>query len=317
MSRKLVVFFTAACLVLSYGCAQVNKQVDAFRSELQPKKEITDNIFYLSSPEIRLKIVRDLKFIGKVKRDEPIKQDAPNRIKDPLEDNFRSTSYIFGQIGTGNVFQRGIIIRIHTVMGDPSQATPVLFPREDKLESGEVKILDENYQYFTLASPDAFLKHERHFLSNFSIPNCFLVKCLEKRGSFGNKTKIQILYIEEISLPDLQCSQWTDAGSLSEIQRLSLDDFIDRSYNSIRFMEEKKIVDKTSKYVDAKEEVYGEDTAPPYIDTGRGTLHQSSPAETGSGDIEKRLQTLKELLDKGLITQEDYDQKKTQILENL
>ncbi|MBN2539402.1 MAG: SHOCT domain-containing protein [Deltaproteobacteria bacterium] len=290
--------------------------MNELRNGLQPKREITDNIFYLSSPEIKLKISSDLRFIGKVKGDNPVKQEVASRVKDPLENSLQSTSYIFGQTGNGNIFKRGIIIRIHTVMGDPSQTTPALFPGEDRLESGVIQILDEDYRYFILASPEALLKHEQRFLSGFSMPDCFLAKCLEKSGSFGNKTKIQILYLEEISIPDLRCSEWADAGALSEIQRLSLDDFIDRSYSSIRFMEKTKIADRTSKYVDSKEGEPEAGDASRYIETGRGIQQQPIAVGTGDGNIEKRLQTLKELLEKGLITQEDYDQKKTQILEN-
>jgi len=310
MNRKLTAFFAAVCLLLSYGCTQMSE----LRHELQPKRDMADNIFYLSSPEIKLKISRDLRFMGKVKGDIRAKREVAGRLKDPLEDGYQSTSYIFGQTSDGNTFERGVIIRIYAISGDPSQPTPALFPGKYRLESGVMKILEEDYRYFILASPEAFLKSERRFLSDFSIPDCFLAKCLERSGSFGNKSKIQILYLEEIPIRGLRCSAWGDEGTLSEIQKLFLDDFIDRSYSSIRFMEEKNIVDETSKYVDKEDRDPVADDASRYIGTGGDTRKQAGAV--GTGNIEERLQTLKKLLEKDLITQEDYDHKKTQILEN-
>ena len=154
-----------------------------------------------------------------------------------------------------------------------------------------------------------FTEKEAGILPGGSIASCYLIKLLEKRVGLGNKSLVQVFYFEDATfqcsnIPCDACLQGSDARPWEE-QFLS--GFVERSYHAISFMEPKKMVDETSKYVkpkDSKKEPA--DVIPPVTET---MGHPES--------IENRLKVLKDLLDKNLITRDDYEKKKAAILEGL
>lgn len=321
--KKALYVIVAIASAFIFGCAA---NMDSMRGELdqlQTKREVRNNIFYSSSPAVKLKLAPELVFKGEAreKKDETQQQ---GRTSDPMEYIFESASYLFEQTGDDGTLRRGVLIRIYRVMGNPEQEVPEMFPRTWRpLETGSMKILKDDYTYRVLACPHVLLQREREIPSNQGSVGCFLAKGLERRAGFGNKSRVQIIYFEPLP-QGMPCDTWRDVNNLSQEQKAILDGFIDRSYQGIRFMKKDSVIDTTSRYVD-KVDMDGGDTTTRYtapqkaVETPKPVVTPAPAApETGAESaVEKRLKTLKKLLDKGLITPEDYEKKKAQILEDL
>ncbi|MBW2630158.1 MAG: SHOCT domain-containing protein [Deltaproteobacteria bacterium] len=233
-----------------------------------------------------------------------------------MEFIFESASYLFEQTGDNGVLRRGVLIRIYRVMGNPEQEVPEMFSRAWRpLETGSMKILKDDYDYRVLACPHVLLQKEREMPSSHDTAGCFLAKGLERRAGFGNKSRVQIIYFEPLP-QGLPCDTWKSVSNLSQEQKIILDGFIDRSYQGIRFMKKDSVIDTTSRYVD-KVDMDGGDATTRYTAPQKAVETQKPVVTPAPAAIEKRLETLKKLLDKGLITPEDYEKKKAQILEDL
>jgi hypothetical protein len=286
------------------------KDIKAEFDKLQVKREFKDHIFYSSSPRLKLKLDSGFTLIGKMS-EEKISEKTLN--EDPMEKAMESASYIFGQNGEDGKINRGVVIRIYYLMGNPDQIVPDMFPEDLRtLEEGTMKILEDKYEYVTLACNNLFLKRERNLISPQTASGCFLAKGLDGRVGFGNKSRLQIIYFELLP-QDMPCGAWNNADNLSEQQKTLLGNFIESSYSSIRFMKKERIIDTTSKYVDREELEKGEATSK-YVDSPE----ENFPVVTDkSSEIEEKLRTLKKLLEKDLITVEEYEKKKADILDKL
>jgi len=322
--KKVLYGIVAIALVFIFGCAAERDSMRAELVQLQTKREVRDNVFYSSSPAVKVKLPPGLVFKGEAREKKDDFQQQQGRTSDPMECIFESASYLFEQTGDDGSLRRGVLIRIYRVMGNPEQEVPEMFPRAWKpLETGSMKILKDDYTYRVLACPHVLLRRERAIPSNHCAAGCFLAKGLERRAGFCNKSRVQIIYFEPLP-QGMPCDTWRNVNNLSQEQKTILAGFIDRSYQGIRFMKKDSVIDTTSRYVD-KVDMDGGDattryTAPPKaVETPKPVVAPVPVApETGAESaVEKRLETLKKLLDKGLITPEDYDRKKAQILEDL
>jgi actin-related protein len=92
---------------------------------------------------------------------------------------------------------------------------------------------------------------------------------------------------------------------LTDSQKQLMHDFTERSYSSIRFMEPRTTLDTTSRYVDRDKKDQTQEKARQDVDSGNAAT------------IEQKLKVLKDLYDKNLITKEDYEKKKVEILKDL
>lgn len=298
MYRNIALLVTALGLVMISGCAELD--------QLQVNRGVQGNVFSSTSPRLELRIDPGLKLMAEVKED---RAPAKNSIRnDPMENASTHLSYIFGDESGDAVVRRGVIIRTRTVTGNPNQVgEPDLPEKRNELVSGMTKILGDEYQHYAVASDNLFTEQEQRALTGRDISGCLLVKGLERNFGLGNKSLVQILYFERIPSAEVtpQCGSWQDPSALTDEQDRFLAAFLDRSYQGVRFVKGSEVTDATVKYVDRekKGDAEAEKALP--------------PAAPDGGDIEKRLQVLKNLRDKDLITQDEYERKKLEILEGL
>jgi hypothetical protein len=285
-------------LIQLSGC----KGLDEFRVQ----RSVENNVVYSSSPELTIKINQEFKYIGEVTFDKESKGES--REAELHQNILKNTSYLFGQFDQGGRLSKGIYIRLIVITGDPSQ------PGQDQtvmgrsiLDSGKEKILDEEYQSLVFTQNDIFTKEEKTLLPQASTTTCYLVKLLQRKAGLGNKSRVEIYYYEDISSEcgNSSCNECLKPGMLTDSQKQLMHDFTETSYASIRFMEPRKTIDTTSRYVDTETKAQPAEKASTGIEPFK--------ADT----VEKRLQALKSLFEKDLISKEEYEKKKAEILKGL
>jgi hypothetical protein len=297
------------------GCGTLNKSLGI--AQLQTKRPVENNVFSSSFPEIKLQISQDLKYLGSV----PLNENTETRISDntdPGENVIEATSYLFGQMDQNDRIAKGILIRMLVLHGNPNQVVPAMFAKTSKnvLESGEMKILEEKYQYNLYPEQELFTQKEKGLLANSRVPSCFLVKQLSIRAGLGNKSRVQVLYFEDVpnTCRNQPCGACLSPKNRTAEQKQFLQEFTDRSYASIRFLKTRTIEDTTSRYVDAEPRMQ---PAPVVVPVA--PVEKAPPiAESIKADaVEKRLEALKRIYEKNLISKEDYEKKKAEILDEL
>lgn len=302
MKRVARYMFIVSIVLLSMALAAC---AGLERYELQ--RTVEGNLLTSDFPELKLKVDPELSYIGNAEHSEQGAKANPN--DRDIQDC--TLSYLFGQGGPQGKLSKGVLVRLTVVRGDPGKA------RSDKslkgmdipLDSGVVKILNDEYEYTFRVRNDLFTQEEAETFTSVSMAPCYLVKFLERKAGLGNKSSVQIYYFEDMSsaCPGAPCDTCLRGSVDDLIGRHVIRDFDERSYRAMSFMEPKKIVDVTTRYVRPEDKDAISVQAAPQ--GGKGDGH--------SGSIEERLKVLKDLLDKNLITREDYEKKKTEILEGL
>ena len=298
------------------GCGTLDKNLGIV--QLQTKRPVENNVFSSSFPEIKLQINQDLKYLGSVQLNENPENRISARI-DPIQNVIEATSYLFGQIDQNDRIAKGVLIRMLVMHGDPSQVVPEMFAKTNKniLESGDMKILEETYQYDLHTEQELFTQKEKGLLVNSRVPSCFLVKQLSIKTGLGNKSRVQLLYFEDVSntCGNRPCGACLDSKNRTAEQKQFLQEFTDRSYASIRFLKTRTIEDTTSRYVDVEPKMQ-----PAPVEKVQPVPAEKTPpvAESIKADtLEKRLEVLKRIYEKNLISKEDYEKKKAEILNEL
>ena len=298
------------------GCGTFDKNLGII--QLQTKKSVENNVLSSSFPEIKLQISRDLKYLGSVQ----LNENPENRTTyhtDARENNIEATSYLFGQIDQNDRITKGILIRMLVMYGNPSQVVPEMVTKTNKniLESGDMKILEETYQYDLHTEQDLLLQKEKGLLINSRVPSCFLVKQLSIKAGLGNKSRVQLHYFEDVSntCGNRPCGACLDSKNRTAEQKQFLQEFTDRSYASIRFLKTRTFEDNTSRYVDVEPKM-----RPAPVEKVQSVPAEKAPpvVESIKADtLEKRLEALKKMYEKNLISKEDYEKKKAEILNEL
>jgi hypothetical protein len=319
MARKAFFILTLACLIALAGCAEINK--------LQPARSVRDNVFFSSSnPQIRMKVNPDFTYLG-------MTEGTPGKnrtggLRPSLDDdeiNNRQFSYLFAKTTAPREVVQGVVIRLTMITGDPNQWSPdLLSGAENILETGKIKIEDksspdgilsnkETYRYGIFTSSEVLLRNEAALITGkgMTIPGCLLVKTLEKSTGLGNKSLMHIIYFEDIGSGP--CSALTNASTLSDDQTALIGSFVGRSNAAIQFMDYEEAGDTQRLIAAPPAPEQKEPPAAPALDTT-----DTTPAGGGDlPDIGTKLHTLKQLLNEGLITPEDYESKKQELLDAL
>lgn len=305
-SKTAFLVISATVLLFFSGCSSVEKNL----SDFQARREVENNVLSSSFPRLHLKVSNEFAYLGSVQA-EMEKNTSSSSTGSSNEGTFDAVSYLFVQPGPGGGPAKGIIVRILTASGDPNQEAQRRFLKEIQprsiLESGKMKILEEEYRNDLVLYQELFTKEEKNLLQKPASSSCFLVKRLEKREGFGGKARALIYYFEDIAAAGtvLACGGSTGVKEPSLEQKRMFHDFTERSYRAVRFLNAGSVVDATSRYVDP------------------GTGESASGARTEDGGVpeadpvEKRLETLKGLYEKSLITKEEYEKKKADILKDL
>jgi hypothetical protein len=296
--KKTVLSIAFIFFICSSGCSSLG--------ELQIRRSVADNMFQSSLPDITLKINQGFKYIGETKH--VAENQEMSNTMGLHEKNMQDTSYIFGQFDQDGTLTKGILMRLMILTGDPNQAVLYQPPKKESiLNSGIEKILDNEYQSFVYTQNDLFTQEEKKLISQHPLPTCYLVKLLERKDGLGNKSRIALFYFENSAsvCGDSPCEVCFKQGDLSNSQKQIMSAFIERSYASVRFIESRKAIDTTSRYVDTARKTQAQ------------AKNEQDAATLKAGTIEQRLKELKDLYDKNLITKEDYEKKKADILNQL
>jgi hypothetical protein len=125
-----------------------------------------------------------------------------------------------------------------------------------------------------------------------------------------------LLYFEDVSNPcgNRPCGACLNPKNRAAEQKQFLQGFKDRSYASTRFFKTKNIEDSTSRYVDAEPRIQ---PAPVVVPVA--PVEKAPPAAESiqTDTLERRLDALKRIYEKNLISKEDYEKKKSEILNEL
>ncbi len=282
MQKKSIYALIALCLIMAWGCAH---------EQLTPAPD-------------RAGTLDDLTFIGSVKGAESA--DWSSRTQGAT---LTSESLIYGDIGSGEVLTRGIIVRTYSVRGASADFLPILFAdSKGVFDAGSIRIEGNQYKYALVTDSTILRRNEQTFIDSkgYTTSECYLIKGYSGRlAGLLDKSKTHILYFERI--PDaahggISCAQRGGPDSLSPTQRVTLSEFGARGDAYVRtFRGAGKVKEETA----VSTEPVREKTAV--------TVPAQEKTET---QIERKLRTLKGLLDKGLITKEDYNGKKQELLKN-
>ena len=201
-----------------------------------------------------------------------------------VDGSFLTThAYIFVEPDENNYVQKGVGIRIITIQ--EGYVLPDLYDNvKNPIDSGFTKINGEQYQYCTATS--AYLSDPKivNFITGkgYHFSNLYLVKALGRRVGPGNKTKFEILYFENLSHFDSTNDNYWKANFLSTKQKEFVKEFEKNMQNNVQLMASSQ-------------------------PTVKSELDKFA-------NMEEKLKALKIIYDKGLITEEEYSDKKRQIL---
>jgi len=277
--RKIRFFYIFLCLLFVFSCAT-----------LAVKRDVQNNVFYSSyNPKTKIDINSDIPFINKYEYDSGVIQFMSG---EGGGTNYKSEIYMFAQVGDGNIINKAVCIEIHKLTSG-FWTHDLLVKIQNRLDSGVIKYHGEAYQYAIFVSSNLLGNKLRRDVSKEGViaSSCYLSR---KLGRIADRddTLIYVTYAEDIfynkSINKYKCSEWQKAITLTLDQKLFLAEFIHRCEKAVKILGEDFFVDKP---------------------------HKKSDSKKPNGKLENKLIKLRNLLKEGLITQEEYDKKKTELLE--
>lgn len=278
--------FAAFLCVVAVGCANM--------------KSFVSNGSGLMAPiENHESVLRpDFQFLGKVKS--PLKagwHKGQSGLDGLMMDG---ESVVYGQFGAGGVLEKAILVRTYEIRGASEDLLPDIdFQRLKVLGSATQTIADHDLSSTLLIGHAPISLDEKRTIGHdkISTSDCYLIKTYSgKLKSYFIKSKSHIFYLEKIDKGNEADASCKHVAIGKDDPRIS--DFSERADQYVVKLLGASGVAKT----------VSADPSGKKTDAG-GTLEES-------GDLEHKLSTLKSLLDKGLITPEEYHQKKMKLLEN-
>jgi len=287
MKKKVLYYLTALFFVTAMGLAEHQPAWGAWGSSNQLLTPI-DDFQYILQP--------DLHFLGKGRA--PLKADWEST---SMGARLESESLFYGQIGNNGAVEKLLIIRTYEIKGGSSVLLPDLdFRNKTLLGSGTQKIAEKEFSYKLLVDQGMIEKTELDLIrkKGLVMSDCYFLKAYSgKLMGFFQKSKSQILYLERIG------NGKTGAACVQSV----------RAEDPVV----KDIAARADKYfgklLGAKDS--GKSTPETPVVQKPAAEKPVEKSIEKSDELERKLGTLKNLLDKGLITQEDYNKKKQQLLE--
>ena len=184
-------FYYLLVLAVLGGCAS-----------LKAKREVLENTFYSSYPEIQIKVGSEFEYIGETKEAEWRQyQDSTST------DTIRKDFYIFAQTDEERV-KKSVVISVHKTKG---YWVGDLFGRiENYYDRGTCKLGGVSWQYCSryldASKPGAVTKFAAE--QGYVMPECLLIKHTSKAFGPKNNYLITISYIEEPPTSDYACHFW-------------------------------------------------------------------------------------------------------------
>lgn len=219
----------------------------------------------------------DMRFLGKTAA--PVKADWSSVSSGAV---MEGEALVYVQTGSGNVVEKALIVRTYQIRGGPSTLIPDLdLGNTTLLHKGTTEIGSKDFSYAVLIDQGLIEGPEKKLIKNKGLlmHDCYLHKTYSgKLMDFFQKSKSQILYLERIN----------NCRSANQMEAKVMNDFSARGDSYLRTL----------------------------LGVSPSTALRKSEMHPGKDDtLETKLTTLKKLLDAGLITKEDYQKKKTQLLD--
>lgn len=279
MKKMKKAYYFSCILVVMLGLANANIVLGSASMPIAPIEN------YQSA------LQPDLRFLTKIEA--PVPADWSSRAVGAV---MESESIIYVDTGVGSAVEKGIIIRTYQIRGGPKDIIPDMdFRNKAILAKGTSRIASKDFSYAILIDQGLIDQNEIKSIKDggLLVPDCKIVKVYRgKLLGYFQKSKSQIIYFERIKNTETPsaCNNMTP----SETDMKSFSDRADVYFRQLLSVKDNEIT------------------------TANETTAKKPKSEVSIGkdnDLEKKLSTLKNLLDKRLITQEDYEKKKAKLLE--
>ena len=199
-------------------------------ASLQAKREVLENTFYSSYPEIQIKIGSEFEYIGETK--EAKKKQAQDST---YTATVRKNWYIFAQSEAMRV-RKVVLIEIKKA---PTYWVSDIYGRvENYYDKGTCKLAGLNWQYCSVLIYSGRNRLLNQFATEhgYMIPRCLLAKYVSKIYGPKNNYLVTIIYAEEPPTSDYGCHNWKPNIGLAHSQREYLEQFKKNSETSFKIL---------------------------------------------------------------------------------
>jgi hypothetical protein len=244
--------------------------------------QVSGNLFVSKNPDVSVLVDPSFKYIG---------SDKDSWLGDSVTGTkirYEEESFLFLKEKSREVIGHSIVIL--SLQKIQTSYTSDLFSNKKTYLENDIETLGYNeYQYITRIEFPSMSKYITRYLTNNGIilPTCIMVKRYS-RAVYPNKL-MAITYLEELPRGPYKCTDWANKEMLQEGQKIIIKAFSKRGNESFKVIADSAEITNIS-------------------------FPQKATKENWSEKAEK-IKALRELLEKKLITQEEYDEKKKQLLE--
>jgi hypothetical protein len=206
-------------LTLLGGCAS-----------LKAKREVLENTFYSSYPEIQVNVGSEFQYIGETK--EAKKKQAQDST---YTGTVRKNWYIFAQSDEQRV-KKAVLIEIKKA---PTYWVSDIYGRvENYYDRGTCKLGGRNWQYCSRLIYTSGDKLLNLFATEqgYMLPRCFLGKQVSKIYGPKNDYLVTITYAEEPPTSDYACHYWKPNIGLAHSQREYIEQFKKNAETSFKIL---------------------------------------------------------------------------------
>jgi hypothetical protein len=195
-------------LVLLSGCAS-----------LKAKREVFENTFYSSYPEIMIKVSSEFEYVGETSEAE-MRQAQDSSYKGNVQKNW----YIFVQSDKERV-KKAVSIKIQRA---PTYFVSDIYGRvENYHDRGTLKLGGASWQYCSVSKNVSMSGIVTRFVTEhgYVLPNCSLYKEFGKVLGAKNNYLITIAYLDFPPTSDYACHFWKPNSDLAYSQREYIEQF--------------------------------------------------------------------------------------------
>jgi hypothetical protein len=211
-----------ACLVLLFllsGCAS-----------LKAKREVFENTFYSSYPEIMIKVSSEFEYVGETSEAE-MRQAQDSSYTGNVQKNW----YIFIQSDEQRI-KKAVSIKIQKA---PTYFVSDIFGRvKNYHDRGTLKLGGASWQYCSVSKDVSMSGIVTRFITeqDYVVPNCSLVKMFGKVLGAQNNYLVTITYLDFPPTSDYACHFWKPNSDLAHSQREYIEQFKKNSETSFKIL---------------------------------------------------------------------------------
>jgi hypothetical protein len=199
-------------------------------ASLQAKRDVLENIFYSSYPEVQIKVSSEFEYIGETEEAE-----WRQYLDSTSTDTIRKDFYIFAQTDEERV-KKSVVISVYKTRG---YFVGDIWGRvENYYDRGTCKLGGVSWQYcsrlFNARKPGAVSLFATE--QGYVIPECLLIKHASKAFGPKNNYLITISYFEVAPTTDYACHFWEPNSDLAYSQREYIEQFKKNAETSFKIL---------------------------------------------------------------------------------